>query len=186
MLGVVDHLTRRPPGGQLVDGGPVLLLGPLALPGSGLAGSRWAWERGAKGGALAPVATAEHLALAEVVRRVVLDGLAGGVHDVADGGIALALAELAAQSGIGVAVAGLGGWSAWFGEAPSQVLVAAAEADAVAILRHCRDAGVPCRSLGAAGGDRLRIEGAIDLPVAALVRAWARRLPDAFEVSATH
>ncbi|HEX9258585.1 MAG TPA: phosphoribosylformylglycinamidine synthase subunit PurL, partial [Acidimicrobiales bacterium] len=91
VLGLVDRLDRRPPGVGLVEGAEVLLVGPEAQ--GGLAGSRWAWEHGARGGSLAPLDTAAHAAVGAVVRDAVNDGLLVGVHDVAEGGLAVAVAE---------------------------------------------------------------------------------------------
>ena len=66
-----------------------------------LAGSRWAWQREAKGGALAALDLPAVAALAALVRQLVAEDLLQGVHDVADGGLALALAEMVAASEVG-------------------------------------------------------------------------------------
>jgi hypothetical protein len=48
---------------------------------------------------------------------------------------------------------------AWFGEAPSRILVACAEAEAAEVKRRCAAAtpSVDCVELGRAGGDALRL-----------------------------
>ena len=47
--------------------------------------------------------------LLDLVRELVADGLVAGVHDVADGGLGVALAEMAVRSGVGAHVAGVDG-----------------------------------------------------------------------------
>jgi phosphoribosylformylglycinamidine synthase len=126
VLGVVDRLTRRPPGPGLAPGGEVVLLGPEAVTGA-LAGSRWAWDRGARGGRLAPLDPAAHLAVAALVRDLVAGDAVLAVHDVADGGVALALAEAAVAGGTGAVLAGLGSVDALFGESPSRVVAVVAD-----------------------------------------------------------
>src|SRR3954447_18983120 len=118
LLGLVDRLERRPPGVQLVEGGRLVLLGPAP---ASLAGSRWAWTRGLRGGALAEFDTAAHAALCTLVRDLVVDGVIDGVHDVADGGLLVTLAEMAAPSGVGLRVKGLATIEALFAESPSRV-----------------------------------------------------------------
>ena len=122
LLGVIDALTRRPPGLALVDGGDLLLIGaePAGPAVTSLAGSRWAWDRGARGGALPPLDPVAHLAVAAFVRALVIDGVVAGVHDVAEGGLALALAEAALAGAVGAEVTGVGGAGALFGESPSR------------------------------------------------------------------
>src|SRR5207237_7172685 len=52
VVGLIDHLERRPPGVTLVEGGEILLLGGDG-PATALGGSRWAVERrGHRGGPL--------------------------------------------------------------------------------------------------------------------------------------
>ena len=96
VLGVVDALVRRPPGPALAAGGQVLVLGGEST--ASLAGSRWAWQRGCKGGHLDALDLEAVGRLAALVRTLVADDALRGVHDVADGGLALALAEMVAIS----------------------------------------------------------------------------------------
>ena len=176
LLGVVDRLQRRPPGVGLVDGGRLLLVGETAAP---LAGSRWAWTRGRRGGSLGPLDVDAHATLCGFVRDVVIDDLVLGVHDVADGGLALALGEMAVRSEVGFAISGISTVAELFGEHPSRAVVCVA-GDAVGdVMRRARDVGVPIRELGVAGGERLVIGGVLDLALAEAVGAWRDRLPGA-------
>jgi phosphoribosylformylglycinamidine synthase len=178
VLGVVDRLERRPAGVHLVDGGALVLLGPAS---PSLAGSRWAWARGERGGLLAPIDFAAHRAVCDLVRSLALDGVVDGVHDIADGGLALALGELAVASGTGAHVGGVGDHGALFGEGPSRVVVCAA-AGRDEVLARAAAAGVPATVIGAAGGDRIVVEGLFDVSLADAVTAWRDRLPVALGV----
>lgn len=111
--------------------------------------------------------------------------MAEGVHDVASGGLGLALAEMAVQSGVGFEVAGIAGPGALFSEAPSRVVLSVA-ADEVEVVRgRAQGAGVGLLELGVAGGGRLVVEGLVDLSLAEASSAWRDRLPDALGRGAT-
>jgi phosphoribosylformylglycinamidine synthase len=191
VLGVVDRLDRRPPGVGLVDGGRLLVLGGAGhqrdgQESAGLPGSAWAWAHGARGGQFEPLDVAAHLAVAGLVRQLVVDGLVAGVHDVAEGGLGLALAEMAVRSKVGFVVSGIDGHAPLFGESPSRVVVCSAAEHATELDRRARAARVPVVDLGRAGGDRLVVDGLVDVPLSVAVERWCRTLPDAFDVAATH
>ena len=64
-----------------------------------LSGSPWARDRGHRGGTLPALDVAMHRKVADVVRTLVTGGLLGGVHDVGNGGLGVALAEMAVAVG---------------------------------------------------------------------------------------
>ncbi len=178
VLGVIDALVRRPPGVGLGAGGSLLLLG--ADGGVSLGGSRWAAERaGARGGPLPPLDLALHARLLALVAALVAseEGAVLGVHDVADGGLAVALAEMAVASSLGFRVAGLAGPEELWTEAPSRAVVCTA-APAVVTARAAA-AGVPVRALGSVGGDRLVVDGLLDVGLASAVAAYRGAIPSA-------
>jgi phosphoribosylformylglycinamidine (FGAM) synthase-like enzyme len=186
MLGMVDRLERRPPGTGLVEGGTLLLVGHDTDPVRGLVGSRWAWEHEARGGEPAALDVVSHRALADVVRSLVLDGWLTGLHDVGEGGLALTLAELAVASHVGFTVRGVAGGTALFSESPSRVVMCVDGDVVAAVGQRCDAGGVPWTELGRAGGDRLVVEGVLDLGLDEAVAAWRDRLPAAFGVASTH
>jgi phosphoribosylformylglycinamidine synthase len=178
-LGVVDRLERRPPGVHLAEGDRVLLVGPRS---SELGGSRWAAATLDDGRPLGPLPALDlkvHTRVAGVVRSLVAEGVASGIHDVADGGLAVTLGELVARSGAGLHLAGVDGAGELFSEAPSRVVVAMPVAAVAEVERRCRDASLPVVDLGTAGGDRLVIDGLVDLGVADVVAAERDSLPAA-------
>jgi phosphoribosylformylglycinamidine synthase subunit PurL len=102
------------------------------------------------------------------------------VHDAADGGLGLALAEMAVASGVGFRVAPPdGAGHPWlFGEAPGRFVLAVDRAAVGEVHRRHVRAGVDARVIGDAGGDRLVVDGLVDLPLAEATASWRGRLPD--------
>jgi phosphoribosylformylglycinamidine synthase subunit PurL len=183
VLGLVDRLVVAPPPAGLVDGDEILLLGTPGDP--GLGGSLWALTaRSHRGGKLAPLDLALHARLLALIAQVVDSRSVDGVHDVSDGGVGVALAEMAVKSGVGFTVpAGrLANHSALFGEAPSRVIVCVAPERVALVVAAAGAAGVAVSSLGVAGGDRLVIEGLVDVDLADAIDAWRTALPRALGV----
>ena len=174
VLGLVDRLDRPPPGVGWRDGDRIVLLGPGDVS---LAGSRWAFDRGARGGSFAEVDLALHDRVAGLVRSLVDDGTLHGVHDVSEGGLAVALAEMAVRSGIGFNVARIADHRALFGEGPSRVVVAVS-AERLVDLEHAANAAdVPATRLGVATGGRLKVKDLVDVALADAIDGWRNCLP---------
>jgi phosphoribosylformylglycinamidine (FGAM) synthase-like enzyme len=182
MLGLVDELTRRPPGPALVEGGRLVLLGATEAE---LSGSLWARRHGHRGGRLPSLDVAAHLAVTEVVQRLVSGGMVDGVHDVSSGGLALALAEMAVRSGVGFTVARVADGAELFSESPSRVVVCVAPELLQPVLNVCESAGVPTTRMGVAGGDALSVKGLMEVSLDDAVAAWRDRLPDALDGGTT-
>ncbi len=176
LLGMVDQLDRRPPGVGLVTGGRLVLVGVTQPE---LSGSAWARAHGHRGGRLPALDLAFHSSVAAVVRSLVNGGLLAGVHDVAVGGVGLALAEMAVRSGVGFQVARIHSHAELFGESPSRVVLCVEPERLTAVLNVLDEAGVPSARIGAAGGDRLAVKDLLDVPLADAVQRWQRRIPDA-------
>jgi len=170
VLGLIPSLRRRPPGPAFVEDGAVLLLGDAAI--GHLGGSRWAARSGAGGSALPPLDLDLHKRLLVLVAALVSDAVLAGVHDVADGGLGVALAEMALLSGIGFEVKGVG-HRELFSEAASRVVVVVPTDDGT-VDERANAAGVPVTRLGRAGGDRLVVDGLFDLPLADAAGRWRR------------
>jgi phosphoribosylformylglycinamidine synthase len=187
-LGLLDRLVAPPPGMGLVEGGTLVLLDVSVGATSGrstapsLGGSRWAVEcRGHRNGRLPVLDLGGHARLVDFVRGLVAEGVAGGpglvagIHDVSGGGLAVALAEMAVQGGVGCRVAGVADHRELFTEAPSRVVVCTTRHGE--LVSRAAEADVGFRVLGEAGGERLLFEGLVDLPVAQVTDAWRSRLP---------
>ena len=183
LLGIIDSLTTRPPGPTLTQGHRVLLLGPES---TNLAGSRWAADRGARGGQLDPIAYELHTAVAELTRALVVGSLVSGVHDVSVGGVGVALAEMAVRSGVGFSVARIADHRALFAEGPSRVVVVVAPELITNVVAMAEHAGIAVARLGLATGDRLVVKGLFDIDLAGATRAWRDRLPLALGAGSVH
>ena len=176
MLGIIDALDRRPPGVTLSDGGRLLLIGVTQPE---LSGSRWARDRGHAGGTLPTLDPAHHLAVADAVRSLVSGGMLTGLHDVSTGGVGVALAEMAARSGLGINAARIANPAELFSESPSRVVACVAPENLTAVSNVLETAGVPFARIGVAGGDRFSIKGLLDLPLAEVAGTYVNRIPDA-------
>ena len=104
-------------------------------------------------------------------------------HDVSDGGVCVAVAEMAMASlrPIGADLrleAGAVPLHAFlFGEDQGRYVLAAAAVDALSILAEARKAGVPAAVIGACGGTALTVNGDWTISVAALRAANEAWLP---------
>ena len=144
-VGLVEDVGRVP--GAWREGDAVLVLGTGA---SRLDGSEFEMVcLGRSGVALEPVDFDAEAALIEALWRIAPD--ASLLHDIAEGGLAVALVECALHSGTGAELE-LGADSVtWFGEGVGQAIVACAPGAVEQVLAL----GVPARGIGRVGGDSL-------------------------------
>ncbi|MEE2760348.1 MAG: phosphoribosylformylglycinamidine synthase subunit PurL [Pseudomonadota bacterium] len=100
-------------------------------------------------------------AAGDCVRALILDSKVSACHDLSDGGLLVALAEMAMANGIGAEIANWSGkipLHAWaFGEDQGRYLVTTADANAV--LGAAKVADVPATVIGQTGGDTLAFAG---------------------------
>ncbi|MFI5004728.1 MAG: phosphoribosylformylglycinamidine synthase subunit PurL [Solirubrobacterales bacterium] len=179
VVGMVGRLPDAARAGRLGfarAGDAIALVGPFApsLPASELAKLRG--EPLPDG--LPPVDLGAVRAAQFAIRGAVRVGGLSSAHDIAEGGLAVALAECCLGGGLGAAialpadwVAGVDGapWTALFGEGAGGFLISGTESGVRALGRR-----TPVRVLGTVGGPTLRIAlGAeqIDVALAALAEA---------------
>lgn len=178
LLGVIDELVRRPPGPRLVEGHRLAVLGPA--PPASLAGARVAAELGfGELGALPPLDLDLHRRVATTVRDLVSDAVVSGVHDVAEGGLAMTLAEMAVRSGVGFKIARVHDLATLYGESPSRVVLSVAPDRLTTVEQAATNAQVPITRIGLATGDRLIVQGMIDVDLEQARSAWRDQLPSA-------
>jgi phosphoribosylformylglycinamidine synthase II len=115
--------------------------------------------------------TAEKTA-GDLVRTLIREGLCGTVHDISDGGMLVALAEMALAGDIGVTLdppdAPLPAHAYYFGEDQGRYLLAVTSENVPAIIERAAKAEVVIRTLGQTGGDQINLPGEAALPLAAL------------------
>jgi phosphoribosylformylglycinamidine synthase II len=198
MVGVIASLEHLPASHFRAAGERIVLLGRDHEEHGGAA-----WLRllhGVEQGRPPAVDLDAELRLARLLRRLAREGLAGTAHDLAEGGLAVALAEACFGRCLGASVdldragtppigalgalgaAGACGPTSLFSESQARALVACAPAALDRVLRLAEEAGVPAAEIGEVGGEDLdlRLGGETwRLPVAALRETWATALPRA-------
>jgi phosphoribosylformylglycinamidine synthase len=134
---------------------------------------------GREEGAPPPVDLAAERRNGDFVRALIAEGLVSAVHDVSDGGLAVALAEMAMASGIGAELdaAPIAAHAFWFGEEQGRYVLTARPTAAQAIIARAGGAGVPIRGLGATGGNALTATGERPILVAELRKSFEAWFP---------
>ncbi len=154
MVGLLPDATRAGRLGFVEEGEAIALVGPFA---PSLAASELAKLRGEPLPAELPDVDIEAVREAQAaVRGAVREGLIGSAHDIAEGGIAVALAECALAGSIGAAVtidAGDDPWQACFGEAPGGFICCGHPTALAQLAERCS-----VTRLGQVGGDSLRLD----------------------------
>jgi phosphoribosylformylglycinamidine synthase subunit PurL len=136
---------------------------------------------GREDGAPPPVDLAAEKRNGDVVRGMIHGGTATAAHDVSDGGLLIALAEMAIASGIGAqllaAPAALVPHAYWFGEDQARYIVTVPAAEAGLVLAKMKGCGVPCVRIGTTGGEAVAVAGEAPISVATLKTAFESWLP---------
>ena len=149
-----------------------------------LGGSAWAARHDLTGGRPPAADLDAAVAVHECVRRLVVDGATRAVHDCAEGGVAVAVAEMAVAGGCGASITPQTDLPvpAWcFSESASRVVVAVATDAVRGVLARAAADGVAAVELGRSGGARLHVDGALDIDLAEATRAWRGGLPAILE-----
>ena len=113
---------------------------------------------GREEGAPPPVDLAAERKHGDFVRGLIAGGVATAVHDLSDGGLLVALAEMAMASGIGAKLETAttsDPHAFWFGEDQGRYVVTINAANAAAVLEKAAKAGIPAQRLGSTAGDAL-------------------------------
>lgn len=134
---------------------------------------------GREEGAPPPVDLALERKNGNFVRGLIQEGQVTACHDISDGGLYVAVAEMALSSNIGLALTLAEGalpvFAQAFGEDQARYVVTAKDADAV--LREASKAGVAAKVVGTTGGDSLSLNGNA-VAIARLREVNERTLPD--------
>ncbi|MCE2526570.1 MAG: phosphoribosylformylglycinamidine synthase subunit PurL [Actinomycetia bacterium] len=174
VVGVADPAPLDPPGMDRAEEGMELWL--LGLNNTvNLAGSSFSKVAfGHLGGRPAAADFTLCQAAVETALQLVDEGLTPVLHDISDGGLALAAAEIAISSQVGVNVT-FGDWRSLFTEDPNRLLAAVWPRDVPRLLEVTSQQGLPASQVGTFGGSEISLEtggvrGAVNLAVA--TRTW--------------
>ncbi len=120
--------------------------------------SCWLWlVAGREEGAPPPVDLAAERRNGDFVRSMIAAGVATAVHDLSDGGLLVAVAEMALAGRIGARLDAPHGapHGYFFGEDQARYLVTVAEPSVGMVIDAASAAGVTAARIGITGGDRL-------------------------------
>ena len=136
---------------------------------------------GREEGAPPPVDLVEERENGDVVRALIADGQVTASHDISDGGLLVAITEMAMASGIGARLlaqpSDVEAHAYWFGEDQARYLVTVPIDRADAVLQRIKSANVPVSRIGTTGGDSISIPGERAIAVAALNERFEGWLP---------
>ena len=179
VLGVHQDVRRRVAAGFSADGAQLVLLGTT---GPEFGGSAWAEVVHQHLGGHPPAVDLEaERRLAALVAAAAADGLLASAHDLADGGLAVTLAESCLRGGRGCDVTLAGDmFTGLFSESAGRALVSVTPGREADFAAQCAGHGVPAAVLGLAGGDTLTVRDAFAVPLVELDRTWSATLPAIF------
>jgi phosphoribosylformylglycinamidine synthase len=132
-------------------------------------------------GAPPPVDLADEIKAGNLVRALIRERKVSAVHDVSDGGLLVAVAEMALAGGIGVELfpyeGKLPAHAIWFGEDQGRYVLAAEPSLAEEIAERARLLALPARIIGRSGGEGLTLKGEPTLALAELHTVHEAWLP---------
>jgi phosphoribosylformylglycinamidine synthase II len=171
------------------EGQIILLVGAPPAWGTHLAQSIYMRDiHGRTDGPPPPVDLAHEKRVGDFVRKLIRSGAATAVHDVSDGGLAVALAEMAMASGIGATIPGLTGADpipVFFGEDQGRYVVTLnldpQGEEILAVWDEAKALGIHAPWIGTTGGVELKLGESRAIPVTELKSAhesWFPRFMD--------
>jgi phosphoribosylformylglycinamidine synthase len=119
-------------------------------------------------GAPPPVDLADEIKAGRLVRSIIREGKVGAVHDISDGGLLVAILEMALAGGANGAGMGvelfpyegkLPAHAIWFGEDQGRYVLAVEPGLAEEIVERARLLALPARIVGRTGGDAISLKG---------------------------
>jgi len=187
VLGVIDDVARRIPSGWQDEGNNIYLLGTTR---DELDGSAWAGTiHDHLGGTPPTVDLAAETRLAGLMSAAGEQSLAASAHDLADGGLAQALAEAVLRFGVGARVwiseimqrDGVDATAALFSESTGRMLVSVPREDDVRFQGLCEGRGYEFLRIGVTeDSGSLEVQDRFTIPVEELRRVHTSPLSDRF------
>ncbi len=180
-VGLVEDIGRSASLAFKAEGETILLFGAPPAWGTCLGQSIWLRDIADRAdGAPPPVDLDHERRVGDTVRQAIREGLVTAVHDLSDGGLAVAIAEMAIASGIGATLdqpPGDAPTASLFGEDQGRYL-ATARADDIGALRDLAEKdGIDLVTIGTTGGSALTLGRSGPISVAKLAEAHANWFP---------
>lgn len=173
-VGLIDHWQAATPLSFTDEGLSILLIGETK---GHMGQSLYAREvHGIEAGDAPPVNLEEELIHGDFVRDMIGRNFVSSCHDVSDGGVLLALAEMAIASGIGATLTCETDTAFLFGEDQGRYIVATKH-DGF-IKKFAKDNGIPVTELGTTKGHDIVLSNGASVPVSDLLSLNENWLPD--------
>jgi phosphoribosylformylglycinamidine synthase len=172
-LGVLDDAADAV--GIALSAGQTLVL--VGITRGHLGQSLWLREiAGREEGTPPPVDLAAERHMGDFVRRTILAGGIGACHDLSDGGLLVAVAEMVMAGKTGATLtatpSGVPAHAYWFGEDQARYVLATD--NPATLLREAQAAGVPVAVIGRTGSDGLTLPDGVTISLEAMIEAHRR------------
>lgn len=179
-VGLMDDVTKTVGIGFRADEDVIVLVGETT---GWLGQSAWLAElHGLEEGAPPPVDLAVEKKNGDFVREAVIAGRVSAAHDLSDGGLLVALAEMAMAGGKGARIllpeTEVALHAFLFGEDQARYLLTASAEEASKLIVDAAMAGVPATAIGAVGGEALVIGEHLTVSVDDLRQRHESWMPD--------
>ncbi len=158
-VGMIDNLERRATADRLQQGDALVLIGDTS---GHLGQSIYARDLFKLGGAAPKVDLVLEKVNGDFVRKLIGDGLVNAAHDLSDGGVGIAAAEMALGSDVGVSLGYQGDLTDaafLYAEDQARYIVALPSAKLDDLDKRARAAGVSFLVIGEAGGRDISFVG---------------------------
>lgn len=177
-VGLLTDYTKRVGFGDVQMGDMVILVGQTTDNLGATLALREIWGR--EDGAPPKVDLAQERVTGDVVRNLIQAGHIRSCHDLSDGGLLIAAAEIAIASGTGLAISlpeGLSAEAALLSEDQARYLLIVDPTHADTIFEALESKAIACAAIGSAGGCELAIQSVLALDITDLKQAHEAWMP---------
>lgn len=157
-VGILKDLSKRVGNGFIATGEDIILIGETV---GHLGASIYLREIvGKEEGSPPPVDLVAEKINGDFVRSLIVDGKITACHDISDGGLLVAIAEMTYRNGVGADLnceqkdAGF-----WFGEDQARYVITATSAQAAEIIKVATALGIPAKIIGKTNACELKFAG---------------------------
>jgi phosphoribosylformylglycinamidine synthase subunit PurL len=175
-VGLLEDLHRRVGFGTVHAGDLIILVGETQDGLGATLALRELWAR--EDGAPPPVDLAAERANGDAVRGLIGAGLVRSCHDLSDGGLLIAAADVAMASGVGIALTSVvANPAALLAESQARYLLVVDPGQTDHVYDALEAAGVAHKVIGQAGGCELAVEGLLAVDIANMRAAHEAWMP---------
>lgn len=177
-VGLLTDYTKRVGFGAVDMGDMIILVGKTTDNLGATLALREVWGR--EDGAPPHVDLAQERLTGDVVRGLIQTGHIRSCHDLSDGGLLIAAADIAMASGTGLAITlphSLSAEAALLSEDQARYLLIVNPTHADSVFEALEAQAVPCAAIGSAGGCELAIQDVLAIDIAELKQAHEAWMP---------